>query len=78
MSDEIRDLLNPNDEDDHDEPSDNKKPENVVVNTKFNSSVTDDEIRTWCQMRDELSYTQSWQDIALNTATGSSYVVSTQ
>jgi hypothetical protein len=62
--------------DDAEEPE--QKKEQMFVNTKWASQVTNAEMLQWIQWRNDLTYTQGWQDIAMNPATGSTFIVSTQ
>jgi hypothetical protein len=56
-------------EDDESEP----KREEMFVNKEMD--VSGEELVRWLQWRDELGFIQHWQDLAMNAATGSSFIV---
>ena len=73
------DILGMFNTDDEDEPAENSpRPEQMIVNKNMSKEITDNELGQWVALRNSLTYTQNWQDIALNAESGSSYVVSTQ
>ena len=78
MTNNDDDILGMFNADDDDETESSKPPEQMIVNKNMSKEVTANELMQWIALRNSLTYTQNWQDLALNATTGSSYVVSTQ